>query len=59
MGQKGTRAAAVITAGIDAELQQTMLDAAQPYCLRIMGPNCFGLMIPPALKISGNYGVRS
>jgi len=44
-GEKGTRAATVITAGMSV-LRQEMLDAARPYCLRIQGPNCLGLMLP-------------
>lgn len=46
LGQVGTRAAIVISAGIDAGLRQAMLDAAKPHCLRILGPNCIGLMLP-------------
>lgn len=43
----GTRAAVVITAGISGQLKQAMLDAGKDVCLRIQGPNCLGLMIPP------------
>jgi acetyltransferase len=46
LAAKGTRAAVVITAGVRAALQQSMLDAARPTCFRIQGPNCLGLMIP-------------
>jgi len=28
-------------------LQQAALDAAKPYLLRILGPNCVGIMVPP------------
>lgn len=47
LGRLGTRAAVVITAGITGDLRQRMLDAAKPYCLRVQGPNCLGLMVPP------------
>ncbi|HEY7669208.1 MAG TPA: CoA-binding protein, partial [Hyphomicrobium sp.] len=47
LGAKGTRAAVVITAGVSGELRRDMLKAAQPYCLRIQGPNCLGLLLPP------------
>ena len=47
LGAKGCRAAVVITAGIRDETRQAMLDAAKPYLLRIQGPNCLGLMLPP------------
>ncbi len=55
-GAKGTRAAVVITAGInDANgLRQKMLDAARPHTLRILGPNTVGLMIPP-MKLDAGF----
>jgi acetyltransferase len=46
LGEKGTRAAVVITSGIRDDLKQAMLEASQPYTLRIQGPNCVGLMLP-------------
>jgi acetyltransferase len=46
LGAKGTRAAVVITAGVRGDLKQAMLDASQPYTLRIQGPNCVGLILP-------------
>ena len=53
LGAMGTRAAVVLTAGMAGSknsqglsLQQAMLDAAKPHLLRILGPNCVGLIIP-------------
>lgn len=53
LGRRGTRAAIVITAGLSADhapgepsLKQAMLDAAKPHLLRILGPNCVGLLVP-------------
>jgi acetyltransferase len=52
LGERGTRGAVVITAGFGdlaergRKLQQNMLDAAKPYLLRIVGPNCVGVMVP-------------
>jgi acetyltransferase len=50
---RGTRAAVVITAGFgeggDAaggDLRRAMLEAAGRYTLRIVGPNCIGVMVP-------------
>jgi len=47
LGHLGCRAAVVITAGLHGALKQHMLDAARPHLLRIQGPNCIGLMLPP------------
>jgi acetyltransferase len=55
LGAKGTRAAVVITAGLSQEIKQAMLDAARPYCLRIIGPNCLGIAVP-ALGLNANFG---
>src|SRR3984893_9492025 len=53
LGKRGTRAAIIITAGFGELgergrlLQQATLDAARPGLLRIVGPNCVGIMVPP------------
>jgi acetyltransferase len=61
LGARGTKAAVVLTAGLarirdeqGRTLQQKMLEAAQPYLLRILGPNCVGLIIP-LLKFNGSF----
>ncbi len=52
LGARGTKAAVVISAGFaelgeqGRQLQQQMLAAAQPHLLRIVGPNCVGVMVP-------------
>ncbi len=46
LGQRGTRAAIVVTAGLDKATRQAMLDAARVHTLRILGPNCIGLLVP-------------
>jgi len=52
LGEQDTRAAVIITAGFGElgerghGLQQATLDAAKPHLLRIVGPNCVGIMIP-------------
>ena len=53
LGRKGTRAAVVLTAGLKARqhdngptLEEAMLKAARPHLLRILGPNCVGLLVP-------------
>lgn len=42
----GTRAAIVLTAGLDASQKRALRDAARPSLLRILGPNCLGLLAP-------------
>jgi acetyltransferase len=46
LGAHGTRSAIVMTAGLDAALKQSLLDAARPHLLRVLGPNCLGLLTP-------------
>ncbi|MEI8394501.1 MAG: bifunctional acetate--CoA ligase family protein/GNAT family N-acetyltransferase [Rhodospirillaceae bacterium] len=52
LGARGTKAAVVITAGFGEvgdegkALQQKILDAAKLHNLRVLGPNCLGIMIP-------------
>ncbi|WP_019142688.1 GNAT family N-acetyltransferase [Noviherbaspirillum massiliense] len=53
LGARGTKAAVVITAGLGATrdeqgitLKQAMLNEAKPHLLRILGPNCVGLLAP-------------
>jgi acetyltransferase len=43
LGRRGTRAAVVITAGVDVG---AMLRAARPHLLRVLGHNCVGLLVP-------------
>ncbi len=46
LGARGTHAAVVLTAGLDAVQKQAMLAAARPHLLRVLGPNCLGLLNP-------------
>ena len=51
LGKRGTRAAIVLSAGFREEsgngtLEQELLNAARPHGLRILGPNCVGLLLP-------------
>ena len=53
LGERGTRAAIILTAGLhlqhDAQgrhLRQAALDAARPFVMRLLGPNCVGLLVP-------------
>ncbi len=53
LGKRGTHGAVVITAGLGdvkhrdgRTIQEAMLSAAKPHPVRILGPNCVGLLIP-------------
>lgn len=52
LGERGTKAAVVLSAGTNVEdddgktIEQRMLEAARPNGLRILGPNCVGLLLP-------------
>jgi len=54
LGARGCRAAVVISAGVDGDLRQAMLDAARPHLLRIVGPNCLGF-ISPKMGINASF----
>jgi len=54
LGARGTKAAIVLTAGLDAAQKQAMLDAARPHLLRILGPNNLGLLAPHA-KLNASF----
>lgn len=46
LGNRGTRAAIIISSGFSKELLQRTLDAAKPHVLRVLGPNSLGAMVP-------------
>ncbi|ELX09510.1 acetyltransferase, GNAT family [Janthinobacterium sp. HH01] len=60
LGARGTRAAIVMTAGLDSlragsrSLQQAMLEAAKPHLLRVLGPGSVGLQ-SPALGLNASF----
>lgn len=61
LGARGTRAAIVISAGFEQasagtgrDLQAEMLNAAGKHSLRILGPNCVGLLVP-ALGLNASF----
>jgi len=55
LAEAGTQAAVVVTAGFGeggneagTARRQAMLDAARPHLMRIIGPNCLGIIVPRA-----------
>jgi acetyltransferase len=61
LGKLGTRAAIVLSGGLRQPLEeggpsveQAMLDAARPYLMRILGPNCIGLLVP-SLALNASF----
>jgi acetyltransferase len=58
LGERGTRAAIVLTAGQTAAQKQAMLDAARRHLLRILGPNCLGLLAPH-LGLNASFAHRA
>jgi acetyltransferase len=54
LGALGTRAAIVLSAGLGPAEKQAMRDAARPHLLRILGPNCIG-MLSPHLGLNASF----
>lgn len=54
LAKRGTKAVVVISAGLTREQKQAMLDAARPTLMRILGPNCVGLLAPHA-KLNASF----
>lgn len=62
LGRKGCRAAVVISAGPggreEVTWRQSLLDAARPYLLRLLGPNCVGALVP-AIGLNAGFAHMS
>lgn len=57
---KGVAAAIIITAGLGhgpGSLAEATLAAARPHGLRLVGPNCLGVMVP-ASKLNASFAAR-
>ncbi len=59
LGAMGAKVAIVLSAGIGSAngLRQAMLDAARPHLLRVVGPNCVGLLMPHA-RLNASFAGR-
>ncbi len=65
LGARGARAAVVITAGFGerrasggAELQQAVQQAAARHRLRLVGPNCLGILVP-GIGLNASFAHRT
>ena len=54
----GTRAIVIVSAGVTAPLRTQILEAGQPHCVRVLGPNCIGLLLPP-LGLNASFAHRT
>jgi acetyltransferase len=54
LGAAGTRAVVVLSAGLSATQKQAALEAAKPHVLRVLGPNCLGL-VTPRLQLNASF----
>ncbi|MBZ8139444.1 GNAT family N-acetyltransferase [Rubrivivax gelatinosus] len=54
LGARGTGAAIVMSAALDARQRRALQDAARPHLLRVLGPNCLGLL-NPRLKLNASF----
>ena len=48
LGERGTRVAVILSGGLTAEngLRQALIEAARRFALRLVGPNCLGVVMP-------------
>jgi acetyltransferase len=59
LGARGTRVVVVISSTPhDAAAHQAMLDAARPHDVRIIGPNCLGLLLPH-VRLNASFAPRN
>jgi acetyltransferase len=59
LGQQGVKVAVILSAGLhDPALRQQMLDAAKPHMLRVVGPNCLGILMPHA-GVNASFAPRT
>ncbi len=60
LGAKGTKAAVIISAASSnhTDLHLPMINAASPYLMRLVGPNCLGLIMPHA-KLQASFAATS
>lgn len=58
LAERGTRAIIVISAGLSPEQRTAVLEAGRSQCVRVLGPNCIGLLLP-ALGLNASFAHRT
>jgi acyl-CoA synthetase (NDP forming)/GNAT superfamily N-acetyltransferase len=56
-GQRGVRSLVVITAGLSAGAQATLLATCRRHGMRLIGPDCFGVAVP-GLGLDATFAAR-
>ncbi|WP_143576438.1 GNAT family N-acetyltransferase, partial [Streptomyces acidiscabies] len=58
-GKAGVRALVVVSSGLDADQAQGLLAACRTYGMRLVGPNCLGIVdTDPALHLDATFAAR-
>ncbi|PWG15331.1 GNAT family N-acetyltransferase [Streptomyces sp. V2] len=58
-GKAGVRALVVVSAGLDAGQARDLLAACRTYGMRLVGPNCLGIVdTDPALRLDATFAAR-
>ncbi|MET8978013.1 GNAT family N-acetyltransferase [Streptomyces sp. NPDC004539] len=58
-GKAGVRALVVVSAGLDADQARALLAACRTYGMRLVGPNCLGVVdTDPALRLDATFAAR-
>lgn len=57
LGRRGTRVAVVISAATHHDQRQAMLEAASAHDMRLIGPNCLGVLLPH-LHLHASFAAR-
>ncbi len=53
-GRRGARSLVVVTSGIEADAGSRLLAICRRYGMRLVGPNCFGIAVPP-LRLNATF----
>ena len=57
LAARGTRAMVIVSAGVTTQLRNEILEAGRTNCMRVLGPNCIGLLLPP-IRLNASFAHR-